>query len=45
MSLAHLRTAIPEDAGAISELLIPLVKEFVSHDYIEQGNAFVLRSM
>ena len=40
-----LRKAIPEDAKAISELMVPLVKEFISYEYTDQGTAVMLKSM
>lgn len=40
-----IRKAIPADAGAISELMIPLVTEFISYEYTEQGTTVMLTSM
>lgn len=40
-----IRKAKPIDAAAISGLILPLVTEFVSHEYTKQGNEFALGSM
>ena len=40
-----IRKAIPTDAKAISELMSPLVKEFISYEYTEQGAEVMLTSM
>jgi len=45
MSLFHFCKAKPHDALAISNLIIPLVEEFISHEYIEQGCRIVLGTM
>lgn len=44
-SLIKIRIASSIDAQAISELMIPLVKEFISYEYTEQGKAVMLTSM
>jgi N-acetylglutamate synthase-like GNAT family acetyltransferase len=43
--LFKIRKATPVDAKAISALIIPLVKEFISYEYSEQGAALILKSM
>lgn len=45
MPLFKLSAAKLDDAQAINKLIIPLVEEFISHEYTEQGNVFVLSSM
>lgn len=44
-SSIKIRKAISADAPAISKLMIPLVTEFVSYEYTEQGTAVMLTSM
>jgi len=41
----EIRRALKSDALSISELIIPLVKDFVSGDYSEQASNIVLNSM
>lgn len=40
-----IRQASPSDASAISQLIVPLVKEFVSYEYTVQGEKFMLDSI
>ncbi len=45
MQQVSIRPATLTDAGAISQLIIPLVKEFIAHEYSRHGQQTMINSM
>jgi len=45
MRPVHIRPACLSDTAAISELMLSLVKEFISHEYSKEGEQIMLNSM